>query len=306
MDKNSANSSIETLRPPSGKRLFVVNPKSGEGGAAKLLSHIHAAATRAGIAYDTVVTKGPKQATTLAREAIGLGYEVVVAVGGDGTVNETASGLVGQKHVALGIVPNGSGNGLARHLGIPLDPQGALSVVFNGTAKSIDACSMNGRWFFCTAGLGFDAHVSQKFGEKGRGFYNYLRASLDSYKAYAPKEFTYSIDGQAPASSKAFVFAVANASEYGNGFSIAPEADTADGLLDLVLVRPFGPLALPGLVWGAYAKKTHRNRHVSVTKSKTVEVLGGEVFELHLDGEPSEAQGPLLFKCHPGVLNVLV
>ena len=171
----------------------------------------------------------------LARAAAAAGFGVVVAVGGDGTINEVGRGLLGTE-AALGIVPQGSGNGLARHLGVPLDVPAALRRLAAPTFSRMDVGMMNGHPFFCTAGLGFDAHVSQHFALAGsRGLSTYLRVTLREYSHYRPVPVRATLDGQEMATD-CYVLAFANASQYGNNVYIAPRADLRDGLLDVCLI----------------------------------------------------------------------
>ena len=174
-------------------------------------------------------------AVELARTAAAEGFAVVAAVGGDGTVNEVGRGLLGTT-TALGIIPQGSGNGLARHLKVPLGLPAALQRLAAPTFSNMDVGVINGHPFFCTAGLGFDAHVSQHFAQAGsRGLSTYLRVTLREYCRYRPVPVQVSLDGR-EVRTDCYVLAFANASQYGNNAYIAPLADLRDGLLDVCLI----------------------------------------------------------------------
>ncbi|WP_317173576.1 diacylglycerol/lipid kinase family protein [Hymenobacter montanus] len=185
--------------------------------------------------YEVRLTECAGHAVELARAAAAEGFEVVAAVGGDGTVNEVGRGLLGTA-AALGIVPQGSGNGLARHLGVPLSLAPALRRLAAPTFSRMDVGVMNDHPFFCTAGLGFDAHVSQHFAQAGsRGLSTYLRVTLREYRRYRPVRVRIDLNGQVE-ETDCYVLAFANASQYGNNAYIAPLADLRDGLLDVCLI----------------------------------------------------------------------
>ena len=180
-------------------------------------------------------TERAGHAVELAQVAAAEGFAVVVAVGGDGTVNEVGRGLLGTA-AAMGIVPQGSGNGLARHLRVPLGLAAALRRLAAPTFSRMDVGVINGHPFFCTAGLGFDAHVAQHFAQAGtRGLSTYLRVTLREYRRYRPVAVRADLDGQILATD-CYVLAFANASQYGNNAYIAPRADLRDGLLDVCLI----------------------------------------------------------------------
>lgn len=185
--------------------------------------------------YEVRLTEYAGHAVALARAAADDGFDVVAAVGGDGTVNEVGRGLLGTK-TALGIIPQGSGNGLARHLKVPLGLTAALRKLVTPTFSRMDVGVMNGHEFFCTAGLGFDAHVSQHFAQAGsRGLSTYLRVTLREYRSFVAVPVHVDLNGQKK-DTTCYVLAFANASQYGNNAYIAPRADLRDGLLDVCLI----------------------------------------------------------------------
>ena len=185
--------------------------------------------------YELWPTEYAGHAELLARAAAAANFRVVAAVGGDGTVNEVGRGLMGTA-AALGIVPQGSGNGLARHLKVPLGLPAALRQLATPEFSRMDVGVMNGHLFFCTAGLGFDAHVSQHFALAGtRGLSTYLQVTLREYRRYRPVAVQVDLNGRYLATD-CYVLAFANASQYGNNAYIAPRADLRDGLLDVCLI----------------------------------------------------------------------
>ncbi|MFD2720598.1 diacylglycerol/lipid kinase family protein [Hymenobacter monticola] len=217
------------------KTCFILNPKAGPSRRHDMPALIaqHFGTREAN--YEIRQTEYAGHAVELAQQAAAEGFAVVAAVGGDGTVNEVGRGLLGTE-AAMGIIPQGSGNGLARHLKVPLGLPAALRRLAAPAFSRMDVGVMNGHPFFCTAGLGFDAHVSQHFAQAGsRGLSTYLRVTLREYRRYRPVAVEVYLAGQHLATD-CYVLAFANASQYGNNAYIAPLADLRDGLLDVCLI----------------------------------------------------------------------
>ena len=217
------------------KTCFILNPTAGPSRRHDLPALIGQHFGTREADYEIRLTECAGHAVELAQVAAAEGFAVVVAVGGDGTVNEVGRGLLGTA-AALGIVPQGSGNGLARHLKVPLALPAALQRLAAPTFSRMDVGVMNGHPFFCTAGLGFDAHVSQHFAQAGsRGLSTYLRVTLREYRRYLPVPVEVDLNGKLR-QTDCYVLAFANASQYGNNAYIAPLADLRDGLLDVCLI----------------------------------------------------------------------
>ena len=167
----------------------------------------------------------------------------LVAVGGDGTVNEVAKVAI-EKNLPLGIIPHGSGNGLARSLKISMKTESALKTILNGKSTCIDGGMINGRMFFCTSGVGFDAHIGYLFAQlKSRGLWGYVKTILREILKYKPGDYRITLNGQT-ITRDAFLITFANAGQYGNDFYIAPEANLNDGMLHVVIFKPFSILSL--------------------------------------------------------------
>ncbi|MFD2574317.1 diacylglycerol/lipid kinase family protein [Spirosoma soli] len=264
--------------------LAIINPLSGTTSVAQkavLRDSFMRRAEALGYAPEAVLTEYPHHATELAKDAIQRGINRVLAIGGDGTINETAQALR-RSATALGIVPIGSGNGLARHLGIPLNPQKAIERALNGRPVVIDSGEINGHPFFCTAGLGFEAYVAHAFAKQPiRGLPTYIRTAFRAFWAYRPEQFV--IDGQ---KKELFSLTFANAGQFGNNAWMAPTANIADGRLELCEIRPF-PVQLAGLLtWRLFNKTLNQSAYWhgrSVTKA-TVQAEGPLL--IHADGEP--------------------
>ncbi len=251
------------------------------------------------------LTERPLHATELARAAAEAGAVAVVAVGGDGTVNEVGAGILHTK-TALGIIPFGSGNGLARHLGIPVNTKAALQLLNALNYTIIDGALANGRPFFCTAGLGFDAHIGKLFaGRKQRGFGSYVRLTLKEFSGYAAQSYTIEVDDQ-QLQRECFVVTLANAGQYGNNAYISPEADIQDGLLDLCLMRPFPPIMALPMGIRLFQRNIHQSPYVEILRGQHIKIKCTSKYSMHLDGEFLEAEGVLEVKVLPQCLKVLV
>ncbi|PJF38513.1 MAG: hypothetical protein CUN55_17070, partial [Phototrophicales bacterium] len=213
-------------------------PVSGTARKEHIVSAIHERFCLTNVHYDIVYTQAAGHASELAKKAIQEKYTAVVAVGGDGTVNEVAQVLI-HSPLHLGIIPQGSGNGLARHLGIPMDTTKAIERLLSPKSMKIDAAKANGNYFFCTSGVGFDAHVSASFAARThRGLSGYIFFALQEGFGYRPLTYTIEWHGRV-LHTEAFLIAVANSTQYGNNAYIAPQADIQDGQLDVCIIKPF-------------------------------------------------------------------
>lgn len=222
-------------------------------------------------------TERINHAKELAQKALQEGATKIIAIGGDGTINEVASSLL-HSSIPLGIIPMGSGNGLARHLGLPLSFEMGLERALNGKNISIDAGKWNDRLFFCTAGIGFDATVAAHFAKRGkRGFFNYIYSTFKSFFSY---QFI-TIDEIGPL----FSFTVANANQFGNNAYISPESDLQDGLLEVIQIKTGNILSLANLGISLFRKKLHQHSLVTIKTVKSIQFHTQIGIPYHLDGE---------------------
>lgn len=279
------------------RALLIINPISGTQNKDGLDSRVIEALAPLGYEVEPVLTDGHGAATRLALSAVERGFNAVIAAGGDGTINETARALC-NTGVAMGILPCGSGNGLARHIGIPVDVNGALDIIAEQNVVACDYGSVNGRPFFCTFGTGFDAHVSEKFAEdKHRGKITYLKKTFQEYINYKPEEYKILAGGQ-ELTQRAFVVAVCNASQYGNNAYIAPHASITDGLLDLTVIH-YGNLLSTALVGiDLLTGFIERNMLIHTLRAPEVTIERKHSGVVHIDGEPMEMGQVLNVKCH--------
>lgn len=288
---------------PKRKIAFIVNPISGTKSKARVLSCIRTHPILREEQLQLYKTKCAGDAITAAKRFADEGYDLVVAIGGDGTVNEVAQGLMNTNTV-LGIIPMGSGNGLARDLGLPMNHQKAIDVLATGKTITIDGGTVNGQHFFCTSGIGYDALVGSCFANaKRRGLITYAKISIEKFFRYKPQSYRLQINGK-ELHVKAFLITVANASQWGNNVRIAPEADMNDGLFDVVIVSPFPLYAAPSLGIRIFRKAIHRSHYVQVIKTDSVMVEREEEGAIHYDGEPGFSGKILKFNILPSILKV--
>lgn len=259
--------------------------------------------TPLGWEVEVVYTKGHGDATRLALSAVEKGCDTVIAAGGDGTINETAAALCGTG-VVLGILPCGSGNGLARHLGIPVDLREGLKVILESHPEDIDYATVNDMKFFCTCGVGFDAAVSAAFAKKKtRGKFTYLQSTFETYASYEPEHYTISANGK-KLTEKAFLVAVCNASQYGNNAYIAPRASINDGLLDVTIIHAGNTLSTALVGVDMMTGMIERNMLIQTFRTDNIVIERERRGPSHLDGEPLEMDECLDIRCHHNGLRV--
>jgi len=265
--------------------LAIINPVSGTGKKEKIPRLIDTVVDHDRNDVSILATEYPGHAREIAEQAVKDGIDVVVAIGGDGTVNEVGSALCGTD-TAMAIVPCGSGNGLARHLRISMNASRALQVLNNGVVGQFDYCIANGHPFFCTCGMGFDAEVSYKFSNEGtRGFITYVKTALAQYVKYKSQEYIIDIDGN-KLKEKAFVIACCNAAQYGNNAYIAPRATMQDGLLDVTVMHPFNVIQSPIIGARLFLRQLGHDHHVSIYRGHKVVIERQHDDIMHIDGDP--------------------
>lgn len=285
--------------------LVIINPKSGTGSKESIPALIAETLDDSRYSITTRVVQAEGDAERFARQAVEDGAKLVIAVGGDGTVNGAACGL---RHtgVPLAIIPCGSGNGLARHIGISLNVKKALKTVTDFHVEDFDYCTVNDTPFFCTCGMGFDAWVAHEFAQAGsRGLVTYVKKTLSEYIKYKPREYTIEIDGHT-LTERAFVIACANAAQYGNNAFIAPHASMQDGMIDITIIHPFNPLASPVLGALLFAKQIHKDLYVKTLRTTHLTIHRPYAEVMHLDGEPMEMPADLDIRIHPAGLKIVI
>lgn len=265
--------------------VFIINPIAGTHGKDEMPQLIEEYIDHDQFDYQMRMTEHRGHAAEMAKQCVADGIDIVVAVGGDGTVNEVARSIV-HTQTALAIIPCGSGNGLARHLRIPLDPKKAILLINDCHIEQLDYGVINGLPFFCTCGMGFDAFISLKFAEAGkRGPVTYVENVLKEGLRYQPE--TYEVEDETGIYKyKAFLIACANASQYGNNAYIAPGATMKDGKLDVIIMEPFDALEAPQIAADLFMKTLGNNSKIKTFRTKSLHIHRKQVGAIHYDGDP--------------------
>ena len=254
---------------------FIINPISGTQNKDHIPSLIDELLDKTRFDYDVRLTEYRGHAAELTRQCAAEGRDIVVAVGGDGTVNEVARSLT-HTQTALGVIPCGSGNGLARHLCLPMDTAKALQIINHCQIEPFDYGVINDLPFFCTCGIGFDAFISLKFAEAGkRGPVTYVENVLKEGLKYRPETYEI-VDDSGIHHHKAFLIACANASQYGNNAYIAPGATMRDGMMDVIIMEPFDALEAPQIAADLFMKTLGNN-------SKIKTFMTGTDIDVHIE-----------------------
>jgi diacylglycerol kinase (ATP) len=287
------------------KILFIINPISGGRNKKKIPGLIELHLNKNLFEHRISFTEKVEHGFMLAKAAIKDGYDIIVAVGGDGTVNEVAKAII-NSDIILGIIPYGSGNGLARSLKIPLNTVQAIRTINNFTVDKIDSASFNNHFFFNVAGSGFDAHISQSFASnKIRGLLGYIKTTFKELRNYVPQVYKLNLDGEMYV-RKAFIVSIANSSQYGNGAYIAPRADVKDGWLDVVIVKPVAWYRIPFAASKMFTNTVESSRYVEMFKAKKIYIEREFEAAVHLDGEPRMEQKNISIEIIPLSVNVIV
>ncbi len=287
------------------KTLFIINPISG-GRDKKFLPELLKRELK-NKSYEIAYTNGPEHATALALDGIARGFTNFIAVGGDGTVNEVAKALIGTDF-NMGILPQGSGNGLARHNKIPMQIASAVRLLNNPNVKRIDTCKLNNMPFINASGVGFDAHIGKLFAANKhgkRGFSTYFNMTINEFKNYKSQKYAITADGK-KLDENAFLITFANSSQYGNNAFIAPDASMTDGMIDLCIMKPFPPLNVLELGFKLFTRTINSSQYIETVKAKVIVVQREFAGDIHLDGEPYLSGKEIKVEVVPNSLNLLI
>lgn len=286
------------------KVLFIVNKYSGTGYQPGVEGRILAACETQDVECTIEFTRDRGHATELAKEGVAKNFSRVIAVGGDGTVNEVARGLVGTP-VPMGIIPKGSGNGLGRHLGIPVSIAPALDALFKSQPLAMDTFTVNGHLSLNVSGIGFDGHIANLFGkDKKRGLAGYVKLTANEFFRFREFDLELGLNGQT-LRRKAFIMAIANSSQYGNNARIAPAASVCDGLLHLSLLKKVPPYRLD-FIYAFFSGNVHRSAYCEVIETKSFTITTPQPISYHIDGEPSGTASHFDIQLNPRSLTMLV
>lgn len=278
---------------------FIINPLAGNKNYINIDKYIQKHFNNCEIYY----TKKAGDIKTLSDNAVKEKINIVVVVGGDGSVNESLSSLKNTS-IALAIIPTGSGNGLAYHIGMKKNIKKAIKQLKKYNITEIDTCLINNKSFINIAGIGFDAHIANLFlNQKNRGFFKYVKLIFQqlNYKAKS-YHLKYNNDER---KIEAFLISFANASQYGNNVKICPQADIKDGLFDVVIVHKFPKWKIPILIVKLFLGKINTFKHVEIIKLKNLEINSDETL-IHTDGEPHYAINPINVKILTKSIKILI
>ena len=286
------------------KLVFIINPISGVGKQKTIEKLIDKVLDKNTFEISIKYTQAPKHATILATESINEQADIVVAVGGDGTVNEVASALINSR-VKLAIIPVGSGNGVARHLKIPLKIKNAISIINNQNYTIIDTAQINNVPFIMASGCGFDAFIADEFSKlKTRGFSGYIKLIAKHFLSYHPKHYKLSID-EVTFEKEAFLISVANCSQFGNNAYIAPKAVINDSLLNITIIKKFPLWSTGSIIIKLFSKKLNSSKHIETYTGKNIQISQNDFFA-QMDGEPIYSGKEINIAICPSSLNVIV
>jgi YegS/Rv2252/BmrU family lipid kinase len=287
----------------SRKILFIVNPRSGKRNSEKFISIIKATLGNK-LNYEFGLWTNINEFNLLAERLKKENFTDAIAVGGDGSVNLVAQTILGTD-ITLGIVPAGSGNGLARSIGMPMNTSEAVELIAKGNIKIMDTAEVNGHSFFCTSGVGFDAHIGGLFANlKNRGLKAYLKLIVRELMGYKPQLYTVKSDG-VEIQKKCFFITVANAGQFGNNFYISPGAKLNDGLFNVVMVRPFRIIPGLAMVWKITRGRADKSKYIETFACKNLTIIREKEGSVHFDGEPGMLGKELYYVLRPNSLKVI-
>lgn len=283
--------------------LLIINPVSGTRSKLGLETLVKSHLLPYGIEVQAKATRAGGDAFKMASEAVDRGFDIVISAGGDGTVNEVANALA-FSNCTLGILPFGSGNGLARSVGVPQDTIGALKLIEGGHVLTCDRGIVNDYPFYCTFGIGFDATVSEKFATmKRRGRVTYIRSAFREFLNYHSQAYAILINGKI-VTEKALLIAVCNAPQYGNNAYIGPKAKLTDGLLDITVVHADNPFNTLLMGMDMFTGMLDKNRGIGTFRVPELTIIRTKEGPVHLDGEPMSMGKRLAIKCEKEALRV--
>lgn len=284
---------------------FIINPKSGTDRQKAIQEAIDTRLDQTQFSYELIHTQYAKHGTELAREAAEKGAYAVVAVGGDGSVNDIVAGLI-NTNTALAIIPKGSGNGMARSIEVPLKTEEAIDVINRGNSIMMDIGFANGRPFISNAGVAFDALISKKFAKSTRrGFAMYSWLVTKHMWTYNEWEWDVNIDGK-QLNPKAFIISVANGKQFGYNFQIAPDASWTDGLLDIIVIKKFPKILGGTLVLRAMNGSITKSPYVDHYRGVNIKISHPSLKLMQTDGDAHPCDNTIHFHVEPGLQKVLV
>lgn len=285
------------------KMLFIVNPIAGSGRKNDVTPLIDEVIDKNIFDYQIKVWEKWSDVSDMVQQGISEGISIFAAIGGDGTVNAVAKSLIGTDK-KLAIIPSGSGNGIARHMKIPMNTEKALALINKQKFSVHDTGLINSIPFIMCAGCGFDAHVAHLFSKrKKRGLHTYIKIIAQEFSTYQPAKYELVIDGK-KYQKEAFLICIANCSQFGNNAWIAPKAISSDGKFNITLIKPFLPFVAPALVRRLFLKTIHKSKHVETFSGKKIELFQQSNIA-QFDGEAFEAGQKISIEINPASINII-
>jgi len=283
---------------------FIINPISGIGRKNEIPGLIEKHLDLSLFDYDIAYTEYRKHARVIAKQSTKEGVDIVCAVGGDGSVHEVGTALIGTK-TKLAILPVGSGNGLARHLNIPLDIKEAIECINKNASIKMDTVLVNDKSFLGVGGYGFDAVIAKKFDtHHRRGLRGYISLIVKEFFKYNPINISIDLDGKVK-TLPVVLCTVANASQFGNGFKVSPKSDVTDGEIELCILKPFSIWSAPSIIYRYFRNSSDKSRFTEVIPFKKAKIKLSKKIA-HYDGEPFDVKEELNVSVVPKSLNIVV
>ncbi len=283
---------------------FIINPISGIGKKTDIPALIESYLDHSKFEYDIKETEYRKHAKALAYQSSREGFDIVCAVGGDGSVHEVGTALIGT-NTKLAILPTGSGNGLARHLNISLDVIQAIKCINDDFSIKMDTVVVNDKPFLGVGGYGFDALIAKRFDEHHtRGFSSYVKLVFKEYFKYKPRKISFDMNGVTREVS-VVLCTIANASEFGNGFCVSPKSSVTDGQLEFCILRPFSVWSAPSIAFRFFRRTADKSRFTEIIPFKKARIRLNDKIA-HYDGEPFDVRDELNVEVVPESLHILV
>lgn len=285
--------------------IFIINPISGNKKQKNIVRYIDLYLNKENFDYKIFYSEYQKHMIKITTDAIANGSNIIIVVGGDGSVNEVMQNLIGT-NIILGIIPTGSGNGLARYLNIPLNIKKAIRLINNFTIQKIDTGNINKHFFINAAGLGFDVVIAQKFSQfNKRGFWTYVMIVLKSYFSYREKEYLLKLNHIKKIRTKALLICFANSNQYGNEFRIAPKAKINDGLIDVCIINKIPIWVLPITLFLIYFNRIEKSRYYKHFQANDVYIESVNKQLLNLDGEYVQVNKKLKLTMYPSSIKII-
>ena len=287
------------------KICFIINPISGIGKQKKVEELVHKLLNKTAFDAEIIYTKRRGHATELAKDAANRNVDIVVAVGGDGSVNEVANGLIGS-NTAMAIIPAGSGNGFARHIKIPIDIEKAIVLLNNYSIETVDTWKLNEHFFLNIAGIGFDGHIAHLFESYGkRGLSSYAKLIFNEFKKYKSSDYTLEIDGKKITEHNVFLMSISNASQYGNNAYVNKMSSIQDGIAEICLLKKFPLVASPLIALKMFSNSLSDSKYATTYSGKQITIMKGSN-KTHIDGDAIDTASTISISCNPKSLNIVV